>query len=243
MSNEEIRRLLAEGPGLGGTPREQPGNRLDEKRIEEIRSLLATRLAPVHPLPRNPVLMALALASFALISLLATLYGGHRALHVLNPFQTLVYFGAFLLLAILFSMAIVEQIIPGARRRIRPGWLMAGAALLLIALAPLLFEQFGFDRFVERGVHCLEFGTACAVVGGALGFLLIRKGFLTSPLEAAVLTGCFAGLSGVTALAFVCPQLNAPHILVWHFGTMAIGTAAGALIGLMIEWRASRNGN
>jgi hypothetical protein len=171
------------------------------------------------------------------------LYDGHGALHFLSPFQMAVYFGAFLLLAILFSMAIVEQIIPGARRRIRPGWLMAGAALFLIVLTPLLFEQFGLDRFVERGVHCLEFGTVCAAVGGALGFLLIRKGFLTSPLEAAVLTGCFAGLSGVTALAFVCPQLNAPHILVWHFGTMAIGTAAGALIGLVVEWRASRNGN
>jgi len=37
--------------------------------------------------------------------------------------------------------------------------------------------------------------------------------------------------------------VDAPHILVWHFGTMVIGTAAGALIGLVLEWRASRNEN
>lgn len=243
MSDEEIRRLLAEGTDLSGTPLEPPDDRPDEKRLDEIRSLLTARLGPVHPLPPNPVLMGLALTSFALVSLLATMYAGHKALHVLSPFQMVVYFGSFLLLAILFSMAVVEQIIPGAKRRVRPGWLMPGSALFLAALAPVLFENFGLDRFVELGVPCLKLGTICATVGGVMGFFLIRKGFLTSPLEAGVLTGCFAGLSGVAALAFVCPFLNAPHILVWHFGTIAIGTTAGALIGLILQWQASRNEN
>jgi hypothetical protein len=243
MSDEEIRRLLAEGMEPGGTPLEPPEDRPDEKRLEEIRGLLTSRLGPVRPLPSNPVLIALALTSFALISLLATMYGGHRALHVLNTFQMVVYFGSFLLLAILFAMAVLEQMIPGSKRRVRPGVLMAGAALFLVALAPVLFENFGLAGFVKEGVPCLEFGTMCAAVGGILGFFLIRKGFLTTPLEAGILTGCFAGLSGVTALGFVCPFLNAPHILVWHFGTMAIGTSAGALIGLMLQWRASRNEN
>jgi hypothetical protein len=233
MSDEELRRLLAEGTEV----------RPDEQRLAQIRTLLTSRMEAVRPLPSNPVLTGLALASFALICLLATLYGGHDGWHVLNLFQTIVYFGAFLSLAILFSIAIVEQIIPGAKRRLRPGWLMAGAALFFIALVPILFERFGLNRFVAHGVPCLEFGTQWAAIGGALGFFLIRKGFLTSPLQTALLTGCFAGLAGATALAFVCPQLNAPHILVWHFGTMAIGTAAGALIGLMVEWRTAQNTN
>jgi hypothetical protein len=243
MSDEEIRRLLAERTELGGPSLEPPRDCPDEKRLEDIRGLLAAQLSPVRPLPSNSVLMALALASFALICLLGTLYGGHKSLHVLSPLQMAMYFGAFLLLAILFSIAVVEQIIPGSIRRVKPGLLMAGAALLLVTLAPVLFENFTLDGFVKHGVPCLEFGTICAAVGGVLGFFLIRKGFLTSPLEAAVLTGCFAGLSGVTALGFVCPFLNAPHILVWHFGTMVIGTAAGALIGLVLEWRISRNEN
>ena len=243
MSDEEIRRLLTEGNELSGTPLEQPEDRPDEKRLEEIRSLLTARLGPVRPLPSNPVLIGVGLASFALISLLATIYGGHQALHALNPVQMVVYFASFLLLAILFVMAVLEQIIPGSKRRVKPGVLMAGAALFLVALAPVLFENFGLDGFVENGLPCLKFGTFFATIGGVLGFFLIRKGFLTSPLEAGVLTGCFAGLSGVTALGFVCPFLNAPHILVWHFGTMAIGTAAGALIGLVLQWRASRNEN
>ena len=238
MSDEEIRRLLAEET----TPLRQE-DRPDEKRLEEIRSLLTSRLGPVRPLPPNRILIAIALASFALIPLLATMYSGHRALHVLSPFQMAVYYGSFLLLASLFAMAVLEQIIPGSRRRIKPGLLMAGAALFLIALAPVLFENFVLGSFVKNGVPCLEFGTICAAVGGALGFFLIRKGFLTSPLEAGVLMGCFAGLSGVTALSFVCPFLNAPHILVWHFGTMVVGTAAGALIGVVLQWRASRNEN
>jgi hypothetical protein len=238
MSDEEIQRLFAEGL----TPLQQE-NRPDEKRLEEIRGLLTSRLSPVRPLPSNPVLIALALASFALIPLLATMYSGHGALRVLSVFQMVVYFGSFLLLAILFAMAVMEQIIPGCKRWVKPGVLMAGAALFLVALAPVLFENFALDGFVKNGVPCLTFGTICAAVGGALGFFLIRKGFLTSPLEAGVLTGCFAGLSGVTALGFVCPFLNAPHILVWHFGTMAIGTTAGALIGVVLQWRASRNEN
>jgi hypothetical protein len=233
MSDEELRRLLAEGTEV--LP--------DEKRLAEIRALLASRSAPVHALPSNAVLIAYSLAGFVLVCLLATIYDGHKGLHVLNPFQAIVYFGAFLLLAILFSVAIVEQIIPGARRRVRSGWLVAGMAVLLLALVPGLFDHFGVERFVARGLPCLVFGTMCAVIGGALGFLLIRKGFLTSPLQAIVLTGCFAGLAGTTALAFVCPQLNTPHILVWHFGSTAIGTGVGALIGLVIEWRMSRNKN
>lgn len=237
MNDEKIRRLLAEGTPL------QQEDRPDEKRLEEIRGLITSRLNPVRPLPSNPVLIAIALASFALIPLLGTMYGGHRALHVLSPFQMVVYYGSFLLLASLFAMAVLEQIIPGSKRRLKPGVLMAGAALFLVALAPVLFENFVLGGFVKHGVPCLEFGTICAAVGGALGFFLIREGFLTSPLEAGVLMGCFAGLSGVTALGFVCPFLNAPHILVWHFGTMAIGTTAGAMIGVVMQWRASRNQN
>src|SRR3954452_17462876 len=106
MSDEEIRRLLAEET----TPLRQE-DRPDEKRLEEIRGLLTSRLSPVRPLPPNWLLIGLALASFALICLLGTLYGGHKSLHVLTPFQMAAYFGAFLLLAILFSIVIVEQII------------------------------------------------------------------------------------------------------------------------------------
>jgi len=103
-----------------------------------VRSDISPKKSPVPT-----VLIGVALASFALISLLATLYGGHQALHVLSLVQVLVYFGSFLLLAILFAVAVLEQIIPGSKRRVKPGVLMAGAALFLIALAPVLFENFG----------------------------------------------------------------------------------------------------
>ena len=230
MSDEELRRLLTQGSEI------PPG----EERLAEIRGRLTSRLTPVRALPSNSVLVAFALAGFVLICLLAAMYGGHKGWNALNLVQAIVYFSVFVLLAVLFAMAIVDQLVPGARRRIRPGWLMGGGALLLVALAPMLFQHFSVDRFVARGYHCLEFGTICAALGGVLSFFLIRRGFLTSPLQAAALTGCFVGLAGVTALAVVCPQLNTPHILVWHFGTIAIGIAAGALIGLVMEWRASQ---
>jgi hypothetical protein len=233
MSDEELRQLLAQGTEI------PPG----EQRLAEIRNRLTSGLTPVRALPSNPVLIVFALAGFALICLLGTIYGGQKGWHALNVVQTIVYFGVFLLLAVLFSIAVVDQLIPGARRHMQPGWLMGGGALLLVALAPVLFERFELDRFVARGIDCLEFGTVFAAIGAALSFFLIRRGFLTSPLQAAALTGCFAGLAGVTALGLVCPQLNAPHILVWHFGTIAIGTAAGALIGLVMEWRASQKEN
>ena len=81
MSDEEIWRLFAEGL----TPPQQE-DRPDEKQLEEIRGLLTSRLSPVRPLHSNPVLLALALASFALIPLLATMYSGHGALRVLSVF-------------------------------------------------------------------------------------------------------------------------------------------------------------
>jgi Negative regulator of sigma F len=253
MSCDEIRQFLAEGEELSPAAREhlsscpscramcavleQPAAVPDSDRLNEIRSRLTSRLSPVRALPPNRVLTAVALASFASILLAATLYDGHQALHALTPFQMLVYFGSFLLLAIFFSVALVEQIVPGSKRRVNSGALLAGAWLLLIALIPLLFRRFELNNFVEDGLPCLKLGTAGAVLAGCLGFVLMRKGFLTSPLQASLLLGSFAGLAGVTALALICPYLNAPHILVWHLGPMVIGGLGGTAIGLVLtQW-------
>ena len=232
MNREEMDRILKDA--------ERPDYRIDEARMDQIRSAVTSQLKPARPLPRNPVLVAISLAAFALIVLLGSLDGGHMALTMMSGPKMVAYFGALLLLAVLFSFAIVDQIIPGSKRRINPITLLAGAALLLVVLTPVLFQNFELRGFVEGGWPCLKFGTFFAILGGALGFRLARGGFLTSPMEASLLLGCFAGLSGATALACVCPFFNAPHILVWHFGTMVVGTAAGAGIGLILEWQASR---
>src|SRR5689334_430779 len=187
MSNEELRRLLTQGTEIPP----------DEQRLAEIRNRLTSRLTPVRALPSNAVLIAFALAGFALICLLGTMYGGQKGWHALNLVQTIVYFGVFLFLAVLFAIAVVDQLIPGARRRIRPAWLMGGGALLLVALAPVLFERFDVNRFVARGIHCVEFGTVCAAAGGLLSFFLIRRGGLTLLLVAAAMRGYLSGCRGV----------------------------------------------
>jgi len=107
MSDEELRRLLAEGTQVPP----------DEKRLAEIRALLTSRLTPVRALPSNPFLITVSLAGFVLICLLATMYGGHSGWHVLSLLQSIIYFGTFLSLAILFSIAIAALIerIPNCR--------------------------------------------------------------------------------------------------------------------------------
>jgi hypothetical protein len=169
--------------------------------------------------------------------LAATLYDGHEALHALSPFQMLLYFGSFILLAICFSVALAEQIVPGSKRRVNSGALLIAAWLLLISLIPALFQNFELHDFVQDGWPCLKLGTVGAVLAGSLGVVLMRKGFLSSPLQASLLLGSFAGLAGVAALALVCPYLNAPHILVWHLGPMVIGGLGGTAIGFVLtQW-------
>jgi hypothetical protein len=47
--------------------------------------------------------------------------------------------------------------------------------------------------------------------------------------------GGLAGLTGLSVLEMNCSNLNLFHILLWHWGVVLVGSAAGALIGTAVD--------
>lgn len=210
-----------------------PEAHLDRERIDQFQKLITGSLRPVRTLPSDRTLVWKLLAFFTAFSLLAAIPVGYKGFHVLNEYQRFAYYGLILLCAACFSITTVQEMIPGSKRRASPGWTIAAATLSLAVLVSVLFHNFDLDRFVALGIPCLRLGCICALAGGALSWLILRKGFFTSPVAAGVTVGFFAGLAGVAVLALHCPIQNSAHIIVWHLGPMALGGVGGAILGTL----------
>ncbi len=208
-------------------PQEEP----NPKHIREIQSLITASLAPVRPLPSNRKLVCRLLVVFAAFSLLATLPVGYKGFHVLNTYQKVTYYGLLLVFAVWFSITIVQEMIPGSKRQATSRWPIMAAMIGLALLIYLLFQDFDTNRFGALGIPCLRLGCICALLSGALFWLICRKGFLTSPVTACASVGFFAGLAGVSVLALHCPIENSAHIIVWHLGAMLLAGLGGTVIG------------
>jgi hypothetical protein len=181
-------------------------------------------------LPSNTVLWSIALAIFAVISLVIAGIVKLFAIQVLGGWQMILYYGLVFLLAALFARAIVEQMIPGSVRLIRSSWLAALGMAALVLLIIVIFKNLGTVHFVTQGIPCLRLGVISAVVSGFIGWKLFQRGYLVSPRETITLYGLFAGLVGIAVLALHCPILNSLHVLVWHLGAMLIAGLMGFII-------------
>jgi hypothetical protein len=219
MKEDDINQLFT-----GGEP-------LATSVIENIRAQVVTSLAPVRPLPSNAVLWSIGLGVFALLSFVVAKVVGMFAIAVLSGRQMFVYYGVVLVLAGLFSRALVEQMIPGSKRFIHSSFLSLVALSALTLLALGIFKNLGTERFVSEGVPCLRLGVIGALLGGVAGWKLLQRGYLVSPRQTIALYGLFAGLVGVTALALHCPILNSMHVLVWHLSPMALAGLTGFFVG------------
>jgi hypothetical protein len=217
--NDDIMRMLAEG--------DPP----DAATLEKIAAQFSASAKPVRALPSNLTLWAISLGLFAaLVSIVAKVVQ-FKAITVLSGGQMVAYYGVLLLLAALFSRAMIERMIPGAKRVV-PSILLSIAALVALSLlASVLFADRGTENFVSRGIPCLRLGVMSALLSGFLGWWLLQRGYLVSPRETITLYGFFAGLVGVSVLALHCPIPNAPHVLVWHLGAMLLAGLAGFFLG------------
>jgi hypothetical protein len=210
-----------------------PGEAPDEQRLAQVKERIGRTTTAVRSLPSDTSMFVIALLLFLAFSMLLAMPVGYQGFLRLSALQRICDYATILVVAALFSLAIVQEMVPGARRRINPFTLL----ILLLMLLPLttvaLFPDFSLADFVKRGVPCLRFGLVCAAISAAFGFWLIKKGYASSPIRAGAIFGAFAGLVGVAALALHCPILNAAHILVWHCGGMLISGLAGAVLGAL----------
>jgi hypothetical protein len=249
MNCDGIKALLSEGQPLTEAARQHvascagcgammqsltpPEPRPDPNRVSRIQELITTSLKPVRPLPSNRRLVWTLLAVFSVFCLLAAIPVGYYGFHILNGFQRVAYYGLILLCAAWFSIAVVQEMIPGSKGKTSPSRLILATTLTLALLVSVLFQNSRMERFVTTGIPCLRLGCVSAVLSGALFWVVVRKGFFTSPVAATTTMGFFAGLAGVGVLALHCPIENSAHILVWHLGAMVIGGLGGAVIGAL----------
>lgn len=203
----------------------------DSTRLAEVRKEFTQSAAPVRPLPSNAAIMALCLGVFiALGVILAVPVGFYGFAKMSTPARWMEY-SVLLLLALVLAGGVVEQMIPGSRRIMRPVWGVLIAIVLLSLTALLLFPDFDTTSFVPRGIGCLRYGLLSSIPAAGLTWLLMRRGFIADPLGGAVSGGAFSGLLGAAVLALHCPIFSAPHIVVWHAGVIVVTSVAGACIG------------
>jgi len=217
--NDEITRMLAEG--------DPP----DAAMLEKIAARLSTSAKPVRALPSNLKLWAISFGIFIAIALLVSKVVQFKAVAVLSDGQMFLYYGVLLLFAALFSRAVIERMIPGAKRLVPSTVLSIAALVVLGILVAVLFADRSMENFVSRGIPCLGLGVISALLSGFLGWRLLQRGYLVSPRETITLYGFFAGLVGVSVLALHCPILNSLHVLVWHLGAMVLAGLVGFFLG------------
>lgn len=212
---------------------EPPSELPDQQRLAQVKERIGRNVVAVRPLPSDSNMFVIGLSTFLAFSMLLAAAVGYQGFLRLSFVQRMCDYSAILLVAALFSVGIVSEIVPGAKRRINPVTLLVLCLLVLLSTTMALFPNFDLASFVRRGVPCLRFGLLCAAISAGLGFWLIRKGFASVPIRLGAVFGAFAGLVGVAALALHCPILNAAHILVWHCGAMLISGLVGGVLGAL----------
>ena len=222
MKDSEIDRLLqaAHDPDPGPDP----------DALDRIAASVQQSLRPVRPLP-SPWALAAGLLLIALaVALLGAARVGFAGIERMEPWQRLLIFPALGILAVLAATEFVSSMIPGSRRRISSGALLAVAVAALLAVFALSFRDYQTARFVSEGLACLIRGTLHAIPVAILSWLLMRRGFAVNPASSGLAVGALSGLAGLGVLELNCPNSQAAHVLVWHTAVVLVSAAAGTVV-------------
>jgi hypothetical protein len=106
---------------------------------------------------------------------------------------------------------------------------LACTALLLASLDA--GETPSDSSFVASGIQCVASILAFAALPWAALVVAIRRGAPVAAPVAGLYAGAAAFLFAAAAVRIACPIDARLHVLTWHVGTMAIGTALSAVAG------------
>jgi hypothetical protein len=212
-----------------------PAPELSPELHRQISGALAASLQPVKPMPATRVLAAQFASIFLVFSAALIAMLGVTGFRTLDAWQAL---GIVAILAVgvsLFSLVLAWQIRPGSLQTFpaKLSWACFGVGFL--TGAAMLFPWHGAEAFISSGWPCLLAGSAVAIPGGVLFWLLTRRGVPLSAGAFGGTLGAIAGLLGMTVLQFRCVYQNAAHLLVWHGGVLVLSITAGVLVALAIE--------
>jgi len=202
---------------------------VDPAALERIAHRVRANLTAVRPwLP--PWLLASTLAvGCALVAIAGAALAGFEGVVALGPWRSFIVLATLASLTGIMARECVARFIPGHRLRSSAGGALAACSVSLVLLFTLLFGDYHASHFIAAGVACLEQGVLHGVPSGILCAVLLRRGFATRPVLAALTAGALAGLTGVLFLEMHCTNLEAPHLIVWHTAVVPVSAGLTAL--------------
>ena len=207
--------------------------------LDRISLSVGSDLQSVAAMPPSRILVGSLILIGGLVAVSgAILLGGHgfRAMSPLEVSVILAVLGIWMWVAA--SQCVVEAI-PGSRRIASPLTIALSGCLVLTAIFGVLFRDYHGERFVTQGVKCFAAGIGFAIPAALGIWFVLRSGFPTNATASGFARGMLAGLAGLTMLELHCPNLEVPHLVVWHVGVLPIGGLLG-LVASLIHWKRKR---
>lgn len=231
MKDEEIDDVLKEtarGPHV-----------LNAETLQRVSGSIKTSLRSVRPLPPTWLLAGGLVLVCAAVALAGAARAGFYGVEKMDLLERALIFSTLVVFAWVVGIGLVHEMIPGSRRRVAPGALLAIVSGLLVGVFALLFRDYQTSDFFSAGFACLLTGLLFAFPAASLAWLVLRRGFAVNPASAGLVTGTLAGLAGLAMLELHCQNFQAAHVLVWHIAVIPLSAAAGTLVAWALRLRAS----
>jgi len=208
----------------------QTPHQVEPALLASLANSVGASLRPVRPLPPAWTLVGGLVLICAAVAVAGAARFGLHGVEKMSLLDRGLIFSALGIFVWLAATTQVAEMIPGSRRRVSPGTLLAAGSLALVAVFAILFRDYHTHRFVPQGVACLTAGLLHAIPAALVSWLLLRRGFAVNPVAAGLVAGTLAGLAGVTMLELHCPNFEALHVMLWHTAVVPIAGATGALL-------------
>ena len=207
--------------------------------LQRVSESIKTSLRPVRPLPPTWILAGGLVLVCAAVALAGAARAGFYGIDKMALLERALIFSTLIAFAWVVGIGFVHEMVPGSRRHVAPGALLAIVSGLLVGVFALLFRDYQTSDFFSAGIACLLTGLLFAVPTALLSWLLLRRGFAVNPVSAGLVAGTLAGLAGLAMLELHCQNFQAAHVLVWHIAVIPVSAAAGAFVAWALRLRAS----
>jgi hypothetical protein len=212
-------------------------------KTDDLIAMLGTNVEPVdqHQAART-VWIAVGIGAAAALGAMLFLFGVRADLEAAGALIFLLLKLAFTLaLLVPASIYLLKLARPGGERNIRMVFVAAPfVAIVLLGAISLAFAPISYwdDMIVgDRWLECLLSIPAIAIVPFAVIIWALRRMAPTDLVRAGALGGLIAGAVSATGYALHCSDDSLPFVALWYGGTVAICTAAGALLGpRLLRW-------
>jgi hypothetical protein len=220
---------------LGALNSPVPVEPLSPVALHKIAESLAHNLRPVRPLAPARYFAGAFAGIFVAIVALSVYRVGAFAIAVMTPLQTTTILSTLAIGTGLLVYSLVNQMVPGSRHRISPALLAAGITILVAMVMAVLFQVQQEENFWGNAWVCIRAGTLVGALAAVPFWLVLRRGAILSPRLTGAAAGLLAGLAGTSMLEIHCPNLDAWHILLSHWGVAILCALGGFVAGLTAE--------